>query len=120
MSIQLITYDGRTSAACTPRRVYLADDPHAANADPSLRFVLAMCLYAGEILNHRLRGPYRDADARAFARALLIPRELLDRRRLDTARTARDLGVPIRELEIARHAHRCCSARRRPHAGPRR
>jgi hypothetical protein len=83
---------------------------------PSIRFVLAMCLYAGEILNHRLRGPYRDADARAFARALLIPGALLDRP-LDPAALADGLGVPIRELEIARRAHRRCTARRRPRLG---
>ena len=65
MGIQLITYDGRIRALCTPRRVYLAEDPEAADADPSTRFVLAMCLYAGEVLNGQRPGPYREDRARA-------------------------------------------------------
>ena len=63
-----ITYQGRIRAICTPRRAHLtdpADDPLAGDGP----FVLAMRLYASAILNATLPGPYRDDDARAFARA---------------------------------------------------
>jgi hypothetical protein len=38
-----------------------------------------MCRYAREVLTGRLRGPYTDQNARRFARAALVPKELLAR-----------------------------------------
>ena len=74
MGIQLISYGDRIVAVCTARRAFLTE---AHGTDPSPRFVLAMCLYAGQILNGHWPGPYRERDARAFARNVLIPAELV-------------------------------------------
>lgn len=101
MSIQPVSYQGRIRAFCTARRVYLVDAPVHGNHTP---FVLAMCLYAGAILNGQLPGPYRERDARAFARAILIPAELTESPRTSTTRAtpiAAWLGVPASELRIA-------------------
>jgi hypothetical protein len=67
MRTQLIVLDGHIRALCSPHRALLVDD-----TAPDTRFVLAMCLYAGAVLNHRLPGPYRESDAKAFAAATLI------------------------------------------------
>jgi hypothetical protein len=48
--------------------VYLAEDPEF-DADPRIRFVLATCLYAGEVLNGHRPGPYREFVRRARTRA---------------------------------------------------
>lgn len=104
MEIQPIRYRGRTAAVCTPTRLFLGDELAARGlTDPVTRFVCAMCLYAGDVLNGELPGPYRDRDARDFARRLLIPRELLEVPRppmSSVARTAAGLGVPLEELFV--------------------
>jgi hypothetical protein len=79
MDLQPITYRGRTLAACTRNRMFLADELDAHPESPLTEFVIAMCLYAGAVLNGVLPGPYRDQDARAYARACLIPAEVLER-----------------------------------------
>lgn len=109
MGTLLITYQGRIRAVCSPLRAHLTDPPGTDAGDEP--FVLAMCLYAGAILNHAVPGPYRETRARAYARELLIPAELLDRRGsgLDVEALAAWLGVPARELalELARGRHPC-------------
>ncbi len=107
--------------AAAPRRLHPAAHlslrrARSGRRRPRARFVFAMCLYAGAILNGRLPGPYRDADARAYARALLIPRELLDRP-LDTPGGRRRPRRPEPRAQIARRAHRRCGTRRRLPAG---
>jgi hypothetical protein len=107
MDIQPITYQGRTLAACTQRRVFLSDEledhPHTALTG----FVLAMCMYAGQILNGLAPGPYREAGARAYARELLIPAELVEHpgpgQQLDIDAAAHALGVPAEELRHQLH-----------------
>jgi hypothetical protein len=99
-------WPGRTVAACSPTRVFLADElEHVDEADADRRFVLVMCLYAGHVAHGHLPGPYSDQAARRFAWARLIPAELLERPVLDVARAARGLGVPARELAAAREIH---------------
>jgi hypothetical protein len=113
MSTELITYDGRVVAVCTPRRAFLTDAPNPPpRSQPGTRFVLAMCLYAGEILNARISSPYRARDARAFARALLIPAEITQRAhaRPRLQDLADWLDVPLTELELElAHARRRCA-----------
>jgi hypothetical protein len=53
----------------------------------------------------RVQGPYTEADARHYARAVLIPSELLDRPELDDNHVAAGLGVPVDELRAARAEH---------------
>jgi hypothetical protein len=52
------------------------------------------------VLNGVFPGPYRDEDARAYARRELIPRKLLERplAGLDVELVAAKLGVPVEEL----------------------
>src|SRR3954451_15023353 len=100
---QLITFQGRIPAIGTRGRVFLTDAPETA-LDGDGPFVLAMCLYAGAMLNGHVRAPYRETDARAFARALLIPTELLERHLTCPEQTAIALGVPVPELHAAHRA----------------
>jgi hypothetical protein len=95
MTLQPITYGGRTLAAATRSRFFLAEalDERPAN-DPERTFVIFMCAYAGDVLAGVLPGPYSDEDARRYARACLVPAELLERGGLDVDRAARALGLP--------------------------
>lgn len=128
MSTQLITLHGHVRAICTARRVFLVDE-----TAPDTPFVLAMSVYATAILDGQLPGPYQQARARAYARALLIPAELLEppRQTGDPEPVAVWLGVPVDELQVAlcaqprmplqRRGHRLAGRRRRrPRSRPRR
>ncbi len=103
MTIQPITYRGRTVAAATRSRFFLAEalDQRPAS-DPERTFVVFMCAYAGDILSRVLPGPYTDDDARRYARACLVPLELLERTELDVDHTAQALQIPASELRAAR------------------
>lgn len=97
-----IVHRGRTVGAASRTRFFLADhlqDRPAGDADRT--WAIYMCAYAGDVLNGRLPGPYSDDDARQYARACLIPDELLERAELDVARVAGGLGVPVDELALA-------------------
>jgi len=60
-----------------------------------------MCAYAGDVLRGELPGPYTDHNARAYARAALIPGELLERPCVNPLRTSLALGIPLWELAPA-------------------
>lgn len=66
-----------------------------------------MCDYAGCVLRGTLPGPYRDIDARRYARAYLIPAELLERPTLGVERAAAALAVPVVEIRTELHLHSC-------------
>jgi hypothetical protein len=105
MWLQPITYRGRVAACATTTRVFVADELRRRPAgDPELTFVLFMCCYARDVMSGELAGCYSDEKARAYARAALIPEELLERPLADAARTARALHVPLDELLQARNA----------------
>jgi len=107
MWLQPITYRGRTVAAATRERFFLADELEGrAPDDPERTFVILMCAYAGDVARGLLPGPYTHAAARRYARAALIPSELLERPALDTHLAAAGLGVPAAEFPAARAAHR--------------
>ena len=102
MTIQLITYRGRTVAAATRERFFLADAVERRPAcDPARTFVIFMCTYAGDVLSGVLPGPTATR-MRAATRACLAPRELLERAQLDVARAAQALQLPAAELRAAR------------------
>lgn len=111
MTLQPITYGGRTLAAATRSRFFLAEalDERPAN-DPERTFVIFMCAYAGDVLAGVLPGPYSDEDARRYARGCLVPAELLERGGLDVDRAARALGLPADELRASRAEHRPAAA----------
>jgi hypothetical protein len=113
VTLQPITYRGRTVAAATRSRFFLAEvlDERPA-CDPERTFVIFMCAYAGDVLAGGLPGPYDDEHARRYARAALVPAELLDRAELDVERTARALRLPPDELRAAcaEHAARTIDA----------
>ena len=69
MTLQPICYRGRTVAAATRTRFFLAEalDERPAD-DPERTFVIFMCAYAGDVLAGVLPGPYSDEDARRYAR----------------------------------------------------
>jgi hypothetical protein len=105
MTLQAITYRGRTVAAATPTRFFLSDElEQRAPGDPELTFVAFMCAYAMDILSGVLAGPYNEGDARRYARAALIPAELAERPELHLEHTARALQVPVDELGAYRSA----------------
>lgn len=106
MDLQPITYNGHTVAAATRKRFLLADElQHRPPGDPELTFVLFMAAYAGDVAAGRLPGPYCDQDARRYARACLIPAELLERPSLNITRAGVTLRVPAGELRAARRDH---------------
>jgi hypothetical protein len=131
MDVQPITYRGRIVAACTAECFLLADElAYRAPGDPELVFVVAMCSYANDMPEACSPAPFNDTDARRYARAFLIPGELLERSELDVDRTAVALGVPAEELRAARAEHEWLARRptrrgdrpmrRRRRPGPRR
>jgi hypothetical protein len=100
-SIQPITYRQRKVAAATRSRFFLCDTLDSPNPQSAGRtFVIFTCVYAWDVLCGALPGPYRDADARRYPRACLIPAELAERADIDVARTARALEVPELELLV--------------------
>ena len=114
MDVQPITYCGRVVAACTGECFLLADDlAYRPPGDPELVFVVMMCSYATDIARGLLPGPFDDVGARRYARAALIPEELLERPELDVDHTAAALGVPAHELREARDEHAGWIRRRR-------
>jgi hypothetical protein len=113
VSVQPITYRGRIVAAATRSRFFLADElDRRPVVDPERTFVAFMCAYAGDMARGALPGPYSEDDARRYARACLIPVELLDRRELDVDRAAVALRVPADELRAARDEHRAATSAR--------
>ena len=114
MDVQPITYGGRIVAACTGECFLLADDlAYRPPGDPELVFVVMMCSYATDVARGVLPGPFDDVAARRYARAALIPEELLERPALDIDHTAAALGVPAQELRAARDEHAGWIRRRR-------
>ena len=67
-----ITYGDHTAALAAPRRFWLAAHIEALPAGhPTKRTVAFMALFARDILNDTLPGPYSDQRALTFARLAL-------------------------------------------------
>ena len=101
MKLEPITYRGRTVAAATPRRFFLADELVDRPGHPETVFVCYMCAYARAVLAGEVPAPYTERDARRFAQAALIPAELLEREHINTAGSAATLRIPEQELADA-------------------
>jgi hypothetical protein len=103
MLLRPITYEGRLVAVCTRSRFYLVEELELRpTTDPERTFVVFMCAYACAVLRDELPGPFSHQAARYYARAALIPDEVLERDHLDAARAAAALRVPAAELRAAR------------------
>ena len=59
--------------------VFCAELDARPPGDPERTFVMFMCSYAADVQTGELPGPYTDGRARRYARAALIPHELLER-----------------------------------------
>jgi len=106
MTLVTITYGGRVVAAASARRMFLCERLALRPvADPERTFVIYMGAYAGDVLRGELPGPYSDEQARQYARAALIPGELLEHHLPNLERTARTLQIPASELRQARAEH---------------
>ncbi len=114
----MVKYNGHIVGFCTARRAHLVDDFDAEiDGERIGPFLLGMCAFAGEVLNGRCTAPYDERRARAFARAMLIPGELLEHPGdYDVHEVARWIGMSRSELRIAFSTPR----RRDRHAGRRR
>ncbi len=99
VELQPINYRGRLVALAGARRCIFSDElDRRPPGDPERVFVLYMCLYAADVMGGVLPGPYTDDRARRYARAALIPGELLERRCPNPERTSLALGIPLWEL----------------------
>ena len=114
MDVQPIAYCGRIVAACTGECFLLADDlAYRPPGDPELVFVVMMCSYATDIARGVLPGPFDDVDARRYARAALIPEELLERPDSTSTTRPRHSACRPHELRAARDEHAGWIRRRR-------
>jgi len=113
MWLQPIAYRGRVVACASATRVFLADElRRRPDGDPELRFVLFMCCYARDVMTGALPGRYSDGNARAYARAALIPEELLERPLVHPRRTAPCWGYrSTSSFRQATHTKRCRAIR---------
>lgn len=103
MTLQPISRDGKTIAAATLTRFFLCDELNLRPiGDPERTFAIFMCAYARDVQAGELPGPYSDEDARRYARAALLPLELIERPDVDLDRVAAAMQVPIDELLAAR------------------
>jgi hypothetical protein len=67
-----LTHAGRTVALAARARFWLAADIEALpNRDARKRHICFMALYARDVLNGAMPGPYTDTDADRFARLAL-------------------------------------------------
>jgi hypothetical protein len=106
MWIQSITYRGRLVAGATERGLFLCGRLASRPvSDPERTFVIYMALFAADVLRGVLPGLYTDERARRYARAALIPGELLEHDLPHLNATARALPVPAEELRQARTEH---------------
>jgi hypothetical protein len=100
-----VEYRGDLVALVSVRRIHIVAPWLLARplGDAELRFVAMMCAYGREILAGRIREPFTSDLAEAWARRALIDGErLAELAGRPDAEAARALGVPLRELQIAR------------------
>ena len=102
--MRAISYRGQLVAIATPTRVHLA--PAVAGlprADPTLRFIAAMCLYSRDLDTGELPGPYRSEDAELYARCVLLPDDEFERHQHERdGRLAARFRVPLEQVRPKR------------------
>ena len=102
--MQLVLYDGRPAAVAGATRVWLAPGVDALpRGHPVARFVAAMCLYARDVREELVPGPYSDARAELYARCLLLPdRAAAAAAGLSDQELAEARGVPLEQVRAKR------------------
>jgi hypothetical protein len=120
----MVTYNGHIVGVCTARRAYLADHVDAeVDGERAGPFFLAMCLYAIEALRSPRWPRYTERRACRFARAMIVPDEVLehladfDATAVALARVAR---LRARRRRRRSSATLACPALARASASPRR
>lgn len=118
-----LTYDNRTVALAGRHRYWLAAHVEALpDGHPTKRVVAFMALFARDILNEQLPGPYTDERALTFARlALADPATYTAHRRCNDADLAAALRLPVTEIPAVRQdqaRRRTMSTRQRSHRTP--
>ncbi len=110
-----LTYDNRTVALAGRNRYWLAAHVEALpDGHPTKRVVAFMALFARDILNEQLPGPYTNERALQFARlALADPAVYAAHRRCTDAELAAALRLPVGEIPAVRQDQ----ARRPPTSG---
>lgn len=96
-----VYYQARPVGVVGPRSAFLL--PHTPSTLAPGPWLRALCMYALDVECGLLDGPYQQAQAEAYARALLIDDTLLDCR--DDAWLARRFGIPIEQIRLAREDH---------------
>ena len=102
--MQLVLYDGRPAAVAGATRVWLAPEVHALPRGHAVaRFVAAMCLYARDVHEELVPGPYSDARAELYARCLLLPdRAAAAGADLSDKQLAEAWGMPLEQVRAKR------------------
>lgn len=103
--IALIRYRGDIAAVASRRRFYIVTPTLAerSSADPDRRFLMVMCRAFAEYAAGRIPGPFDEALAERFARAVLIDPVVLAAYADDSdAALARRFNVPEDQLALAR------------------
>ena len=96
----LIRYQGRVSAVVRPNAVQLLPHIDALEGDhPERRWVFCLSLFALDVLDRRIQGPYTDFRAALFARHALIPDgEFGALQDCDDAELAEHFNVPLAQI----------------------
>ncbi len=101
--MSLVSYQGEIVAVAGATRAYLVPQlEERGSDDPVVRFVLAMCLYAGRLKKGDAPVAFSDERAEYFARSLLIDDDEfkhLDANRFDDRLLAGHFNVPIEQVE---------------------
>ncbi len=104
--MSLVSYQGEIVAVAGATRAYLVPRIEERGPDdPVVRFVLAMCLYAGRLKTADSALGYSDERAEYFARSLLVDDDEfqhLDANRFDDRLLAGHFNVPIEQVEAKR------------------
>lgn len=98
--MEAIFYDGTLASIVTARRVYLAPEISELDAEhPYRRMVAVIALYARDVQRGLVAGSYRQEEAEARARSVLVPAgELRRMEGVAEQELARHFRVPVREI----------------------
>lgn len=99
LGYQFVVYREEIVAMVSSAGLHLTAELQARpENDGYRRMALRMAQYALAACRGQLDVPYTDEDARMFARKILLPRELQERKLPNPSQTAIQIGVPIHEL----------------------